>query len=190
MGSIDTPLKPTSIALGAEAAFVAVGIDRDTKHLQEMIRRTYRHKGTSFLEVYQNCVIFNDGAFEALTDKDTKPDNVLYLEHGKPLVFGKDNSKGIRMDGFSPEVVNLTDGKYSVNDLAVHDEKAKDTTWATILSRMNRNAGFPHPIGVYRDVERPCYELGLENQIKLAQAKKGPGKLADLLNDGDVWINN
>ncbi len=189
-GSIDTPFKPTSVALGAEGGFVAVSIDRDTKHLQEMIRRSHAHKGTSFLEVYQNCVIFNDGAFSALTEKESKPDNVLYLEHGKPLVFGSENQKGIVLDGFTPKVVSLSSGNYSVNDLMVHDEKLKDPTWATILSRMNRNPEFPHPIGVYRDVPRPTYESGLVNQLEAAKAKKGEGNLEKLFNEGDVWENN
>lgn len=189
-GSIDTPFKPTSVALGAEAGFVAIGIDRDTKHLQEMIRRSHKHKGTSFLEVYQNCVIFNDGTFSALTEKDTKQDSVLYLEHGKPLVYGKENDKGIIMDGLTPKVVSLADGKYSINDLAVHDEHAKDATWAHILSRMNRSADYPQPLGVFRDVERPTYEQGLVNQIELAKGKRGKGNLESLFNEGDVWENN
>lgn len=189
-GSIDTPFKPTSVALGAEAGFVAIGIDRDTKHLQEMIRRSHKHKGTSFLEVYQNCVIFNDGTFSALTEKDTKQDSVLYLEHGKPLVYGKENDKGIIMDGLTPKVVSLADGKYSVNDLVVHDEHAKDATWAHILSRMNRSADYPQPLGVFRDVERPTYEKGLVNQIELAKGKRGTGNLESLFNEGDVWENN
>ncbi|MBN8706767.1 MAG: 2-oxoacid:ferredoxin oxidoreductase subunit beta [Bacteroidetes bacterium] len=189
-GSIDTPFKPTSVALGAEAGFVAIGIDRDTKHLQEMIRRAHKHKGTSFLEVYQNCVIFNDGTFSALTEKDTKQDSVLYLEHGKPLVYGKENDKGIIMDGLTPKIVNLADGTYSINDLAVHDEHAKDPTWAHILSRMNRSSDYPQPLGVFRDVERPTYEKGLVNQIELAKGKRGKGNLESLFNEGDVWENN
>lgn len=189
MGSIDTPFKPVSLALGAEAGFVAVALDRDMKHLQEMIRRAHDYKGTAFLEVYQNCVIFNDGTFDDMTDKERKDDNVLYLESGKPLVFGKNSDKGIKLDGFTPVVVSIADGKHSVNDLMVHDDKMKDSTWAQILGRMNRNHEFPTPVGVYRAVERPTYEDSLAAQVETAVKKKGTGDLQKLLLDGDVWEN-
>ena len=189
MGSIDTPFKPVSLALGAEAGFVAVALDRDMKHLQEMIRRAHDYHGTAFLEVYQNCVIFNDGAFNDLTEKDKKDDNVLYLEHGKPLVFGKESDKGIKLDGFTPVVVSLKDSKHSISDLVVHDEKVKDATWAQILARMNRNHEYPTPVGVYRNVERPVYEEALVAQIESAIKKKGPGNLEKLFLEGDVWEN-
>src|ERR1035441_6787856 len=121
-GSIDFPFNPLSLAVGAGATFIARSLDRDPKHLQEMMKRAAAHKGTAFIEVYQNCNIFNDGAFEILTEKETKADNVLVLEQGKPMLFGKNNDKGIRLNGISPEVVNLSERKYSVNDLWVHDE--------------------------------------------------------------------
>lgn len=189
IGSIDHPFNPTSLALGAESGFVAVALDRDTKHLSEMIRRTHAYTGTAFLEVYQNCVIFNDGAFESLTDKEQKVENVIYLEDQKPLVFGKNSDKGIIMDGYTPKVVSLTDGTYSISDVVTHKETAKDPTWSMILARMNRNPSYPTPIGVYRNVERPTYEVQLEKQIESVIQKKGPGNLEALFHEGDVWEN-
>src|SRR5438067_1857572 len=120
-GSIDTPLRPLSVALAADASFVARTTDVDIKHLEAILQRAAAHKGSAFVEVYQNCKIFNDGVFEYATDKSIKADNTLYLEHGKPLIFGKDRSKGIRLHGLDPEVVSVGSG-ISVDDLLIHDE--------------------------------------------------------------------
>ena len=120
-GSIDHPFNPLALALGADATFVARSMDRDPKHLQSMLLRANQHKGASFLEIYQNCNIFNDGAFEVFTEKGTKADEALFLEQGKPLVFGARQNKGIKLDGFTPVVVNLEEG-HSANDLWIHDE--------------------------------------------------------------------
>ena len=125
-GSIDYPFNPAALALGSSATFVARTLDRDPKHMQGVIKRAAEHRGTSFVEVYQNCNVFNDGAFFLFTEKESKDDNVVFIEHGKPLVFGKEKDKGIRLNGFTPEVVSLKDGSFSVNDLLVHNEK--DTT--------------------------------------------------------------
>src|SRR6266705_4520804 len=121
LGSIDNPLRPLSIAIGAEATFVARTIDVDINHLTATLQRAAAHRGTAFIEIYQNCKIFNDGVFEYATDKSIKADNALYLEHGKPLIFGKDRNKGIRLNGLDPEVVDLTGG-IGVDDLLHHDE--------------------------------------------------------------------
>ena len=121
MGSLDIPFNPLSLALGAGSTFVARTIDKETKHLQQMIVESYGHRGTSFLEIYQNCNIFNDGAFSQLTDRDTKADTVLWLEDGKPLVFGSEKTKGIRLDGNKPLVVDIGD-KWSLDDILVHDK--------------------------------------------------------------------
>src|SRR3954453_7521823 len=133
LGSIETPLRPLSLAIGAEATFVARTIDVDIKHLQTTLQRAAAHKGTAFVEVYQNCIVFNDGVFEYATDKAVKNDNLLYLEHGKPMVFGKDRSKGIRLNGLDPEVVSLADG-VAMDDLLVHDEQAVEPSLAYLLS--------------------------------------------------------
>jgi 2-oxoglutarate ferredoxin oxidoreductase subunit beta len=189
-GSIDHPFHPVMLALGAEATFVARSLDRDPKHLQYVIKRAAEHHGTSFIEVYQNCNVFNDGAFFTYTERETKGDNVIVLEHGKPLVFGKEHDKGIRFDGYKPVVVSLKDGQYSVNDLPVHDEKSSDPAIAFILANMSNYPGLPRPIGIFRDVQRSVYEDEMANQIRAAQAKKGIGSLDALLNSGETWFIN
>ncbi len=184
-GSIDYPFNPAALALGSSATFVARTLDRDPKHMQSIIKRAAEHKGTSFVEIYQNCNVFNDGAFFQFTEKDTKDDTVVYLEHGKPLTFGKEKDKGIRLNGFSPEVVSLKDGKWSVNDLLVHNEK--DTTLSFILADMTYKAGLPRPIGIFLAIDRPVYEQEMVRQISFAQEKRGDGDMVKLLNSGDTW---
>jgi len=187
-GVPDHPFNPLLLALGAEASFVARGLDRDQKTLQQIIRRAADHKGTAFIEIYQNCVVFNDGAFFKFTEKETKPDNVIFLENGKPLIFGKENDKGIKLDGFTPVVVSLKDGKHSVNDLIVHNEK--DTMLSFILARMSNFPELPRPVGVLYAVERPRYEEIVEQQIKDSIQKQGEGDLEKLLNHGETWTIN
>jgi 2-oxoglutarate ferredoxin oxidoreductase subunit beta len=186
-GSIDHPFNPVMLALGAEASFVARSLDRDPKHLQYVIRRAAEHRGTSFIEIYQNCNVFNDGAFFTYTEKETKDDNVVVLEHGKPLVFGRERDKGIRLDGYKPVVVSLKEGGYSLDDLLVHDEKTSDPATAFILASMSNYPGLPRPIGVFRDVDRPVYDEEMDRQIRSAQAKRGAGTLESLLNSGETW---
>jgi 2-oxoglutarate ferredoxin oxidoreductase subunit beta len=184
-GSIDTPVRPLTVALAAEATFVARTIDVDVQHLVATLQKASAHKGTAFVEIYQNCKIFNDGVFEYATDKSMKSDTVLYLEHGKPMVFGKDRNKGIRLNGLRPEVVEI--GKEcGLDDVLVHDEKAAEPTLATVLSRMT-GPEFPEPVGVLRAVQKPTYEELLDRQIADAAAKKGPGKLDDLFKAEDIW---
>ncbi len=186
-GSIDYPFNPTSVALGAEATFVARSLDRDPKHLQEIIKQAAAHKGISFIEIYQNCNIFNDGAFSLLTDKDTKPDHVITLEHGKPMVFGKENDKGIMLKDLKPVVVNLKEGNYSVNDLWVHDETDENPIRAFIIAHMSDDANLPTPIGVFRKVTKPTYDEELNEQINKVTQMKGKGKLKDLLYAANTW---
>jgi 2-oxoglutarate ferredoxin oxidoreductase subunit beta len=185
VGSVDHPFSPLLVALGAEASFVARTLDRDPKHMQAVIRRAAEHKGTAFVEIYQNCNVFNDGAFFAFTEKDTKDDNVLFVEHGKPMVFGKEKDKGLRLDGFTPTVVSLKDGKYSVDDLIVHNER--DTMLSFILARMSSLAGLPRPVGVVYAVQRPLYEAEMARQIEAAVQKQGEGDLERLLHHGETW---
>jgi 2-oxoglutarate ferredoxin oxidoreductase subunit beta len=186
LGSIDYPLRPLSIAIGAEATFVARTVDVDINHLTETLRRAAAHKGAAFIEIYQNCKIFNDGVFEYATDKSIKADNTLYLQHGKPLIFGKDRSKGVRLHGLDPEVVNLGSG-IGVDDLLIHDEKAEEPSLAYLLSRMVYPR-FPECVGVFRCVQRPTYDDLLNKQIEDAIAKKGRGKLDELLASDDTWV--
>jgi 2-oxoglutarate ferredoxin oxidoreductase subunit beta len=185
LGSIDNPLRPLSLAIGAEATFVARTIDVDVNHLTQTLRRAAAHKGSAFIEVYQNCKIFNDGVFEYTTDKSVKADNALYLEHGKPLIFGKDHNKGIRLHGLDPEVVTLGNG-ISIDDLLIHDERAEEPSLAYLLSRMVYPR-FPECVGVFRCVERPTYDELLNKQIEDVIRAKGRGKLEELFVSEDTW---
>ncbi|MEW6299551.1 MAG: 2-oxoacid:ferredoxin oxidoreductase subunit beta [Thermodesulfobacteriota bacterium] len=182
-GSADHPLNPLLLALGADATFVARTIDVEAKHQQDIIRRAAEHKGAAFIEILQNCNVYNDGAFAALTDKETKADTQLVLEHGKPMIFGKNRDRGIRLNGLTPEVVTLGNG-VSTADLLVHDEN--DPVLAFILSRMAPPA-FPTPIGVLRVVHKPSLDELMNQQIHEAKAKSGEGDLEKLLHRGDVW---
>jgi len=185
LGSIDNPLRPLSIAIGAEATFVARTVDVDINHLTQTLKRASEHKGTAFIEIYQNCKIFNDGVFEYATDKSIKADNTLFLEHGKPLIFGKDRNKGVRLHGLDPEVVTLGSG-ITVDDLLIHDEKAEEPSLAYLLSRMVYPR-FPECVGVFRCVQRPTYDELLNKQVEDVIKSKGRGKLDDLFASDDTW---
>ena len=191
MGSIDHPFNPLALAMGADASFIARSMDRDPKHLQAMLLRSHHHKGSSFLEIYQNCNIFNDGAFEVFTEKSSKADEVIFLEQGKPLVFGATQNKGIKLDGFKPVIVELGDGA-STDDLWVHDEK--DFYKAQILIRMfddpKLEGHLPRPFGVFYETDRPCYEDMMEMQLQEALAKSGKGDLDKLLRGRETWTIN
>jgi 2-oxoglutarate ferredoxin oxidoreductase subunit beta len=189
MGSIDHPFNPAALAMGADASFVARSMDRDPKHLQAILTRAEKHKGTSFVEIYQNCNIFNDGAFEIFTEKATKPLHALFVEQGKPLVFGANNEFGVRIDGMRPQVVTLGE-QYSADDMWIHDEN--DFYKAQILTRLFDNpneegAVFPRPFGVFYAADRPCYEDMMALQIEEAIASKGPGDLDKLIRGKEVW---
>ncbi len=186
-GSVDYPFNPTSLALGAEATFVARTLDRDVKHLQEMLLRAGEHKGTAFLEVYQNCVIFNDGAYTDYTDKETKADTIIKLEQGEPLLFGKNFDKGIKIEGFNPVVVDLNDGVHSIEDLLVHDEHDESPVRSFIYSHMTDHPELPTPIGVFRQIKRETYDEAVENQVEVITEKKGEGDLESLLFSGNTW---
>ncbi|MEN8192991.1 MAG: 2-oxoacid:ferredoxin oxidoreductase subunit beta [Bacteroidota bacterium] len=186
-GSVDYPFNPTSLALGSEATFVARTIDKETKHMKEMISRAGKHKGTAFLEVYQNCIIFNDGAYNNLTDKEIKEDNIVVLEHGEPLIFGKNLDKGIILDGFKTVVVDLNDDKHTVEDLWVHDETDESPIRAFMLSHMTDDPDMPTPIGVFRQFLKPTYDEGVQNQIDHIIETTGEGDLEELLFRGNTW---
>jgi 2-oxoglutarate/2-oxoacid ferredoxin oxidoreductase subunit beta len=186
-GSIDHPFNPLALAMGADASFIARSMDRDPKHLQAMLLRAYEHQGSSFLEIYQNCNIFNDGAFEIFTEKSTKAEEALFLEHGQPLIFGANKDKGIKLDGFNPTVVSLAGG-YSASDLWVHDEK--DLFKAQILTRMfddpRKEVHLPRPFGVFYQQNRPVYEEMMKAQIEMAKSKR-PADLDKLIRGSEVW---
>jgi 2-oxoglutarate ferredoxin oxidoreductase subunit beta len=182
-GSIDHPLNPISVAIAAEASFVARSIDTNIKHLVAMMKRAAAHKGTSFLEVYQNCNVFNDGIWDYAKNKNTKAETTLLLEHGKPLIYAG-GTKGIQLNGFNPEVVDLAN--VAQDDLLFHDEKAPNSQLAFLLSRM-RHPEFPEPIGVFRDVDRPTYDDMINSQVEEAVSEKGAGELQNLFHSGDTW---
>jgi 2-oxoglutarate ferredoxin oxidoreductase subunit beta len=186
MGVIDYPLNPLSLAIASEATFVARSIDIDVKHLGVMVEAAARHKGVSFLEVYQNCNIFNDHAFDYFAERSVRSDKVLYLEDGKPMLFGKDRNKGIRMNGAHPEVVTIGENGMTEADVLVHDINLQDPSVAFMLARMEQ-PDFPQPVGIFRAVERPSYDQMLVDQIDSAIAKSGPGNLEKLIYSGDMW---
>jgi 2-oxoglutarate ferredoxin oxidoreductase subunit beta len=184
-GTIEHPIHPISIAIGAEITFVARCVDVDVKVLHTVLRRAAEHKGTAFIEVYQDCQVYNHGAYGFASEPKTKLDHVLYLEHGQPMVFGKDRDKGIRLNGTTPEVVELGDG-ITEDDLLVHDERTLEPTLAYLLSRMHYPE-FPEPVGIFRAIEQPTYEDLLFNQLQEVTERLGTGDLEQLLHAGDTW---
>jgi len=184
-GSVDRPFNPLALALGSGATFVGRTIDVYAPHLKDVLGRAAKHMGTSFIEIFQNCNIFNDGAFETSREKDLRDDNVVHLKHGEPLIFGKAKDKGIRMKTpFEPEVVALGNG-VTEKDLIVHDEKGS-ATYAFMLAQMEPPA-FPVPIGVIRNVDAPVLDIAMHEQLAQVTAKKGVGDLNELLYSGDTW---
>jgi len=192
-GSIDHPFNPTALSLGADGTFVARTMDRDPRHLQAMLKRANDHRGTSMLEIYQNCIVFNDGAFELFTDKQTRPKETIYLEQNEPLIFGEENTKGIRLDGLKPEVVSLDESNFTKDDLWIHDEK--DAAKAHLLSRFfddpdpndETQQHMPRPFGVLYAVDRVCYDEGVNRQIEETYKRKGEGDLDELLRGPETW---
>jgi len=188
-GSIDQPFNPAELALGAKSTFFARTLDRDPKHMQGVLKKAHAHKGTSFVEIYQNCPVFNDGVFFIYSDKGTKKEESLILEEGKPLVFGENNDKGIKFDGFRPVIVDLNDSNVSVNDLWIHDDK--DRIKATILASFaNENDGvqLPRPFGVFYSIEKPVYEDTMLQQIEDVTKKKGKPSLDEILSGDKTWV--
>jgi 2-oxoglutarate ferredoxin oxidoreductase subunit beta len=187
MGSIDHPFNPLALCLGADSTFIARSMDRDPVHLREILKRANAHQGTSMVEIYQNCNVFNDGAFEIFTEKATKKLNTLMVEHEKPLIFGANADKGIKLDGFKPVVVDLAD--VSVNDLWIHDEK--DQVKASILVRFfdapSDENTLPRPFGVFYTEDRFCYETEMNAQLAYAIETKGAGDLDDLIRGKNTW---
>lgn len=188
-GVIDHPFNPISLALGANATFIARSMDRDPVHLRSVLKEANNHKGSSLVEIYQNCNVFNDGAFEVFTEKSTKKINTIFLEEGKPLLFGENNSKGIFLDGLQPVVVDMAAGKNSPNDLWIHD--SSDETKAYLLSRMFDDPSvenyFPRPFGVFFKKEKSRYEDDLKMQMDDIMQKKGPGNLQQLIKGKNTW---
>lgn len=183
MGSIERPVEPLALALAAEASFVARTMDTNVRHLGEILAEAAAHKGTSFVEVFQNCVIFNPHEWDQYGDRKSRDDHMVFLEHGKPMIYGVNNDKGIVMgENYEPKAVELGDG-YDESDLLVHDAHAPNTHLAYMLSRLRQ----PTIMGVLRSEERQTYNDGLSEQVRLAQEKKGVGDLNKLYRESELW---
>jgi 2-oxoglutarate ferredoxin oxidoreductase subunit beta len=189
MGSVDHPFNPLAVAAGADATFIARAMDRDPKHLRDVLKEANEHKGTSLVEIYQNCNVFNDGAFEVFTEKATKADTTVFVAHGQPLLFGEGQSRGLRLDGANPVVVDMTAGAYSPDDLWIHDKY--DRFKAGLLIRCFETPGgegaLPRPFGVFYREDKSCYEDLLHAQIAESRTRKGDGDLDALLKGKNTW---
>jgi 2-oxoglutarate/2-oxoacid ferredoxin oxidoreductase subunit beta len=186
-GTADRPFDPLALAIGAGASFVARSVDIFQVHLKDTLRKTAAHRGAAYVEILQNCNIFNDGAWNDVTEKEARSEHVLELETGKPMIFGRKRDKGIRLVGIEPEVVALGVDGVSEKDLWVHDERNPNPNYAFILAQMDSQPGFPTPIGVFRSWELPRYEDVMAAQIRDVTAKRGPGDVEKLLRSGDIW---
>ena len=185
-GSVDQPFNTISVALGAEASFVARTHDMDRKHMMEVFRRAHQHNGGSFVEIYQNCNVFNDGAFEAITSRDVRADMMIDLKHGQPIRFGKEGDKGVVATELGHlEIVDVA--SVGEDRLLVHDEARAEPTLAFALSRLADSPTVPTPMGVFRAVDRPVYGDSMNAQIAAAQERQGKGDLAALLGTGSTW---
>ncbi|MFD5568228.1 2-oxoacid:ferredoxin oxidoreductase subunit beta [Streptomyces cadmiisoli] len=188
MGSLDAPFNPVSLALGAEASFVARTVDSDRKHLTEVLRQAAAHPGTALIEIYQNCNIFNDGAFDALKDRQQAEEAVIRLEHGQPIRFGADNTRGVVRDQRTGDLKVVTVTPENEDQVLVHDATADSPTTAFALSRLaDPDTLHNTPIGVFRAVHRPVYDTQMADQLDTAVEQNGKGDLAALLAGGDTW---
>jgi 2-oxoglutarate ferredoxin oxidoreductase subunit beta len=179
-GSVDNPFNPLALALGAGATFVARTIDTHTKHLAGILEAAAAHKGTAFIEIYQNCVIFNDGCFDDVAAKNVRDDKMLDLRPGQPMVFGKDSDKGVRVEGFETRLV-------SAEEASIWDPTVDSPGPAFTMAQMDSHPELPRPMGILRQVEHPVYEELVHQQIDAAKEKKGIGHLRDLIYSGETW---
>jgi len=186
LGSIEQSFNAISVALAAEGTFVARTVDVYQKHLAEILKRAAQHRGTAFVEIFQNCIVYNPNEWDLITEPSVRDDHVLHLEHGKPMIFGKNRDKGIRLNGLQPEVVTLGNG-ITEEDLLVHDEFREDPTLAYLLSRMGP-PHFPTPVGVFRAIEKPDYTTLMLRQMEEYTRQRGPGDLAKLYRQADTWV--
>ncbi len=184
-GVIDRPVNAMTFALGCGATFAARMIDTRPDHMAKVLRRAALHRGSSFVEIYQNCPVFNDGAFQYSNADQTSDDAVIELEHGQPLTFGGEDRKAIRLHGFEPQVV-LPAHDNQWQDLPLHDEHAPTATWAQLLAEM-KYPDFPEPIGIFRDVDAPCYDGTMEEQIAAVREQHTSNQLQELFNSGNTW---
>ena len=184
MGSLDFPFKPPQLTLGAGGTFVARTLDREMKHMAEIIKEANLHQGTSFIEIYQNCNIFNDGAFSHLTNRETKKQNLLILKNGQPMVFGDSNDKGLILEGSNLKVVSIG-SKYSIEDILIHNKSDKNL--AMLLSEITYDEDLPVPIGVIYKEDKPTYDSMLVDQLSIAKEKKKDTDLQFLISGSNTW---
>jgi 2-oxoglutarate/2-oxoacid ferredoxin oxidoreductase subunit beta len=190
MGSTDSPFNPISLALGAEASFVARTVDSDRKHLQAVLRGAAEHRGSAFVEIYQNCNIFNDGAFDTLKEPATRDDFLIRLEHGQPITFGKSGEWCVTHPPGGFGLTVRPTGEAAPDEIVVHDQTVAEPAYAFALSRLPGEDLRHTPIGVFRSVDRPCYDDLVRGQIEAAQARltgSAEAELSALLNSGDTW---
>ena len=184
-GSIDHPFNPMSLALGAEATFAARTIDMDRNHTLEILQRAYDHDGSAFVEIYQNCNVFNDKAFIQLTGREERDLNRINIEHGKPVIFGPDDEYGVVIESGTARIVEVSAA--GIEAIHVHDAQASSPAAAFALSRLSHGPFGPTPVGVFRELPRGTYEDGLQQQIHDAQADRGPGDLQTLIGSTGTW---
>ena len=185
VGLISEPFNPISVALGAEASFVARSHDMDRKHLQEMFTRAHAHPGASFIEVYQNCNVFNDGAFAEITKKDARDDMLINLTHGEPIQFGSEKQFGVVQTANGVEIANVSE--VGIESLLVHDETRPDPSTAFSLSRLAKGPNEPTPVGVFRAAVREEYGSAMSDQVLGVAEERGKGQLKDLLHSLPTW---
>ena len=188
-GSIDYPIKPLCIAIAAEATFIARTVDSDPRHMGTTLAKAMQHKGVSFVEIYQNCIIFNKDVHQPIVGREYRDDRALYLEHGKPLIFGKNKDRGIKISGHGTEIVDLAQHPEEAGNLIVHDENEVSPNLAYLLTQMNYPE-MPVPFGIFRVIERPTYDELMDNQVKEAVKTRGKGDLKSLIYGSDTWTVN
>ena len=184
-GSLEPQLNPMAFALSAGGSFIARALDVDAKALQVTLKEAAEHKGTSFVEIYQNCPIFNDGTFSEISERSLREDRILRLQDGQPFLFGKEQNKGIRLNGLKPKIVDVNENT-DLSEIIVHDQKSEDTIMAHLLTGMN-HPNFPVPMGVFRQVEYSRFEESVDEQIQNQIEKKGKGDLRKLIRGTQVW---
>jgi 2-oxoglutarate ferredoxin oxidoreductase subunit beta len=184
MGSVDKPINPLLFALGAEATFIARTYDTNVKHMVATFKAAHEHNGVSFIEILQNCVIFNDKTWDSVYSKENRGDQLLFLEEGQPLLFGKENQFGITLNGLFPEVVEVANTP--IEKILVHDPDHNSPLYTQMLAQMG-HPNLPTPVGILKRTEEPVYEVAVQTQVNAARAKKGNGSLKELLYTEDTW---
>ncbi len=185
-GSIDYPINPLCIAIAAEATFIARTFDSDPRHMSQVFQAAMKHKGVAFIEVFQNCVIFNKDTHLPIVGRETREDRAIYLENGKPIIFGKNKDKGIKLNGLLPEIVDLAANPGETKNVLVHNAKELSPNYSYLLTQLEYPE-MPVPFGVFRDIQKPTYEEMLSEQVKAITQKRGVGNLKDILYTSEVW---